>query len=321
MRMPRTWMCAYLAAVLFPPLQAEVIEPNPPPQFAYISFIAIDPTDHDRIYVAATQFPSQDIWRSDDAGVSWTYISPPGWNTDEAPLQVLDDGSVLASGAVEGEGGIYRSEDRGESWQRVSEPCCYDIISHPHNPNAVLATTAFGPGVMRSLDGGRSFEWLAPVPAYGPYVSTAVFAPDDLSTIYAATAYQGVFRSTDAGQSWHQAGSELSQIGIMSMVVDPTSPQRLFAGTAGNGLWRSVDGGDSWTLVDTGHSNGQIYALTFDASGVLYVGFYAWGISLMHSTDGGVTFQDSAPNLRDEALIAIEPHPSIKGRVYIGAQR
>jgi photosystem II stability/assembly factor-like uncharacterized protein len=86
-------------------------------------------------------------------------------------------------------------------------------------------------------------------------------APSDPNIVYAGAGDpisgslgNGMWKSTDAGKSWHHIGLE-DTVKIDSIVVDPTDPNLVLASALGDttrhggGVYRSTDGGQSWTNV------------------------------------------------------------------------
>jgi hypothetical protein len=63
----------------------------------------------------------------------------------------------------------------------------------------------------------------------------------------AATAGNGVFRSTDGGQQWNAANQGLTNLDVRTIAQQDGN---LFAGTFGNGVFRSSDHGFTWTGGD-----------------------------------------------------------------------
>jgi hypothetical protein len=133
-----------------------------------------------------------------------------------------------------------------------------------------------GRGIYKSLDGGTSFAPLAVVNAQGAKaVATPMLAlapgyrdAGPVRTVYAAVleAFQGqgtsntaggVFRSDDAGATWHAAGSGPLSGGATAVAVAPDG--RLFAGYLNGaagvqgtaGLLCSADGGATWQATCT----------------------------------------------------------------------
>ena len=86
-------------------------------------------------------------------------------------------------------------------------------------------------------------------------------APSDPNIVYAGAGDpiggslgNGMWKSTDAGKTWHHIGLE-ETVKIDSIVVDPTDPNLVLASALGDtthhggGVWRSTDGGQTWTSV------------------------------------------------------------------------
>ncbi|HEY2918543.1 MAG TPA: hypothetical protein VGK77_06040 [Candidatus Binatia bacterium] len=54
----------------------------------------------------------------------------------------------------------------------------------------------------------------------------------------------GLFKSTDAGNSWRQIGSELKN--LASVTVNPKSSNEVYVATADGKIFASADGGLKW---------------------------------------------------------------------------
>ena len=141
-----------------------------------------------------------------------------------------------------------------------------DIAVHPTNSDIIYAGAAEG-GVLRSVDAGQTWT---PVFDDQPSLSIGTLAidPNDPDVIYAGTgevnpgggsmAYggAGLFRSTNAGDSWEFVG--LPDSGSIGRIrIDPTDSDRIFVAVTGllwetndeRGVYRSVNGGASWERV------------------------------------------------------------------------
>jgi photosystem II stability/assembly factor-like uncharacterized protein len=90
--------------------------------------------------------------------------------------------------------------------------------------------------------------------------------PGDPSTIYAATASGGLWKSTNLGTTWAPLFDDQPVSTFGDLAISPSNPQVVWAGTGeqnnrqstswGNGVYRSVDGGSTWThlgLEETRH--------------------------------------------------------------------
>jgi len=175
-----------------------------------------------------------------------------------------------------------------------------------------------------SQNGGKRFTPASKgLPSNVPVLALAVH-PESPSNVYAGTQ-AGIFRSTDAGESWRSVGAR--NIPITAIAFDPKRSSTLYAtgSVFGSFLFKSVDSGENWTLFPitaNGLSFFQVDALAVDPtnSSILYVG---GGSLLLKSTDGGASWSRFENGLALNATvriyaIAVDPtNPSI---VYVTIQ-
>ena len=90
--------------------------------------------------------------------------------------------------------------------------------------------------------------------------------PDDPSTIYAATASGGLWKTTNKGTTWKPLFDDQPVSTFGDVAIAPSNPDVVWAGTGeqnnrqstswGNGVYRSTNGGETWThlgLEETRH--------------------------------------------------------------------
>jgi photosystem II stability/assembly factor-like uncharacterized protein len=85
-------------------------------------------------------------------------------------------------------------------------------------------------------------------------------------TILVGTPGQGVFRSTDEGESWTRGsiGQALhSDAIIRTLALHPAKPESVYAGSD-LGLYRSDDAGATWRLLDTPMNHQAVWSIAFD---------------------------------------------------------
>jgi photosystem II stability/assembly factor-like uncharacterized protein len=95
-------------------------------------------------------------------------------------------------------------------------------------------------------DGG---VWSSLMGPEGGTISALAVDPQNPQNIYAGT-FSGVFKSTNGGQTWINAGLS-SMYRIQALTIDPTNPSVLYAGTEGYGGYKSTDAGINWKALDT----------------------------------------------------------------------
>jgi hypothetical protein len=121
-----------------------------------------------------------------------------------------------------------------------------------------------------SPPGDPNFYTIGGGPLPGAPVTRIVPASADGQTAYVTFAgYLGspsrhVFRTTNGGLSFTNISSNLPDVPVLAMAVDPTDPNDLFVGTD-VGVFRSVNGGASWAGFNSGLPNVPVYDLKFHA--------------------------------------------------------
>lgn len=138
-------------------------------------------------------------------------------------------------------------------WQRTfphfaADPDAYrTALAQAHALRAAAKHDVFG-----------TWEPAGPVNIGGRIVDLA-FDPSDPGTIYAAAATGGLFKSTDAGRTWHPLFDDQAVLNMGDVAVDPHRPQTIYVGTgeangghnnfAGGGVYKSTDGGRTWSFA------------------------------------------------------------------------
>ena len=207
-----------------------------------------------------------------------------------------------------------------------------NVAFDPQNPQTVYAAQANQ--VWRSSDGGDTFSQLSTVVANGSVLALAV-DPKDSNTLYAAVNPQGVFKSSDGGQTWVAVNNGITvlnngAVDAFGVVTDPNIPKVVFA-TTEVGLFRSEDGGVSWTAVKIGLAPDLPSFFTqptfpgplaFDLAnpGVAYINFAFGSTGLVaKSTDDGKTFIaiPQVPEQSGAGQVALDPGQP--GAVFVAA--
>jgi photosystem II stability/assembly factor-like uncharacterized protein len=139
-----------------------------------------------------------------------------------------------------------------------------DIAFDPVDSRTFYVALATG-GLMKTTDGGGSFKSTF---EHEPVASTGAvaLAPSNPKVVWLGTGEandrnssgwgNGVYRSTDAGESWTHAGLPASKA-IARIVVHPTEPDTAWVAAAGDlwapsserGIYKTTDGGKTWKPV------------------------------------------------------------------------
>jgi photosystem II stability/assembly factor-like uncharacterized protein len=198
-----------------------------------IGGLAIDPTNENRVFVAALGHPY-------------------GPNTER---------------------GVYRTIDGGNSWEKVlyfdENTGAIQVTIDPNNPQIVFADMWAGrqgpwengawngkeSGLFKSTDGGTTWKKMTkglPTTEQGLGRIGFCIAPSDSKRMYAtvdAGKEGGIYRSDDAGETWVKMQSDERYWGrgsdFAEIKVDPKNPDIVYS--ANVVTWKSTDGAKSWT--------------------------------------------------------------------------
>ncbi len=203
-------------------------------------------------------------------------------------------------------GGLVMTEDDGKSWKPVSNSIGEAAVTHilvdpsGNNGAGILYACAFGKGVYKSSDEGRSwtvknngiegkepFAWRITLNEKHHELFLVVCRRSDDGSI--GNQNDGaVYRSSDGAESWTKMNLPSGTNGPMSIMTDPQKRGHIlmsawgrispgqFAPDTGGGIFLSTDNGSTWTnVLDTDqhihditydHRNGTFYACGFNGS-------------------------------------------------------
>lgn len=215
-------------------------------------------------------------------------------------------------------GGIMTTEDSGNSWQAVSNDIGEAAITHviidlSSNKQArTLYACAFGKGVYKSVDGGKSwvqknngiegeepYAWRMTINSKNGELFLVKIRRSDDGSI--GNEMDGaIYRSQDKAESWVKMSLPPGTNGPTGILADPENSDRLllsawgrttrdqFSPDYGGGVFLSEDNGKKWKQVIIKDQN--IHDITFDGRNNTY---YACGFngSAYRSEDKGVTWK------------------------------
>jgi hypothetical protein len=161
---------------------------------------------------------------------------------------------------------VYRSTNRAQSWTAISP----DLTDGPGTGNVTFGTITTvavaesdpqviwagtdDANVWCTFDGGANW-WRTDATLPERWVTRVAIDPTDATVSY--VTFSGfrwddplphVFRSTDYGASWTDVSSDLPEMPVNDIVIDPQRPARLFVATD-LGVYVSEDTGGSWSAL------------------------------------------------------------------------
>ena len=181
------------------------------------------------------------ILTSDGTRDKWDVSGPhfAGWEIYHINGSPVDQNRLYASQTSSWFGQVMqRSNDGGKTWEAVGNEFTYDGV----------------PGTHMWYDG-------TPHPWEFKRVWHLEPSLSDPDTVYAGVEDAALFRTTDGGASWHElsglrkhgsgAGWQpgAGGLGLHTIILDPSNPQRIIIAISAAGVFRTDDGGDHWSAI------------------------------------------------------------------------
>ena len=205
----------------------------------------------------------------------------------------------------------------------------------PATPSSATAPTTAQPQGVHSLDAGalKGMRWRNIGPFRGGRALAVTGVPGKPYLFYFGAVAGGVWKTTDAGQTWSPIFDGQPTAAIGAIAVAPSNPDVIYVGsgeaalrgdiTWGNGVYRSGDGGKSWSHVGLEDSR-QIGAVVVDPRNpdtVLVAAMgHAFGPNpqrgVFRTTDGGKTWTRTLFLNADTGAIDVTLDPSDPNTVY-----
>ncbi|HSR50333.1 MAG TPA: glycosyl hydrolase [Acidobacteriota bacterium] len=206
-----------------------------------------------------------------------------------------------------------------------------------------------GGGVWKTLDGGDSWRNVSDGFFKSGSIGAVAVADSDPNVVYVGTGEapfrgvmsssgDGVYKSTDAGQTWTHIGLDKTRQ-ISAIRIHPRDPNVVYVAAQGSpwgdsevrGIYRSQDGGGTWEKVLYVDERSGASDLSIDPTNprILYAAFWdhrrkPWrvisggpGSSIHKSSDGGDTWKQLSKGLPEEmGKIGVAVSPARPQRVW-----
>jgi photosystem II stability/assembly factor-like uncharacterized protein len=185
----------------------------------------------------------------------YPYFGTPGktnWNRGNGWVLDLAVDPVHSNVVYSSAGGVRKSTDGGHTWKSVLGPQLKRI-----------SVTSYG----------RTWKNVLSPQSKWRSATRIAIAPTRPESIYAITHDRrgtGIYKSANAGQTWHRTGSPDSSLPLSccgdsmdALAVDPGNPQTVYA-DVGNTVLRTTNGGANWKPMAQGLPANSVTSLAAD---------------------------------------------------------
>lgn len=248
--------------------------------------------------------------RSDNGGGTWA-TKQTGLNTGDrsqfyVPVEIDPTASaVLYLGTYR----LYRTASRGDSWSTISG----DLSVNPTDPNSTGSLSAIGIAktdgnviytgssnaqvyVTSNLGGLWTNRTAAPLPMR--FVTSIAVHPTSADVAFVAysgfddpnSGFGHVFKTSNRGVSWTDVTSNLPDIPVNQITIDPVSPQMIYLATD-IGPYASTNGGQTWRRYAGAFPNVATFEIAVQQPNLLFAAthgrgmFQAFGCTASGTTD------------------------------------
>jgi photosystem II stability/assembly factor-like uncharacterized protein len=288
-----------------------------------------------------------------DGELEWQYTDSDPLNGGTFAFETLDDSTAY----IDEIRVVGQLSNTSLTWVRTGGPLGglgYDVRMRPDNPNFMYVTDAWA-GVFISSNGGQTWypsnqgistrtgESGDAIPVF-----CLTIDPHDNDIIWIGTQnVRGIFKSTDAGQTWVQKDNgvvEYEGITFRGLTVDPRSSDIVYAAAEISSyawssqvqqgrefdktkgvVYKTIDGGENWTAVWRGNNLARYIWIDPRNSDVLYISTGIFdreaansdhttnkpgGEGILKSIDGGQTWQSVNNGLSNLYVGTLFMHPT-----------
>jgi photosystem II stability/assembly factor-like uncharacterized protein len=221
-----------------------------------VTALAFHPTDALTMYVGTAD---GHVFRTTDGGTPWVYASTPVSAVRE--LIVNPHGAHEVWAIPDGWFGdpcevVPRSTDADlASWTPAALPAeantCDLAVSFSPAVSGTIYVASEGNGFI-TTDGGGAWAPFGPASAQAGAFTPH---PTDPDIIYMANTIEGVWKTTDGGETWEVANEDLAAVFPKHLEIVPDRPQIVYAVDLPNRLFRGTRGGEAWQSVSISTAN------------------------------------------------------------------
>jgi photosystem II stability/assembly factor-like uncharacterized protein len=269
-------------------------------------FALVQAPSDPKIFIAGTL---EGVFRSSDAGATWTSISPPG-NKEIHEVESLAVHPLNPDIIYAGTWHLpWKTSDGGKTWENIKQGVIDDsdvfsIIIDPTSPSVVYASACSG--IYKSETAGSLFHKIQGIPATARRTRKLKQDPAHRDTVYAGTT-EGLYKTTDGGKTFQRMTGP--DVIVNDVWIDPDNPNRILLATDRSGVLASDDAAVTFTASNHGFTARKVEALLVDSGNPakIYAGVAndkSYGGAFV-STDGGEEWKQIEDGLGGRDVFAL----------------
>ena len=263
------------------------------------------------------------VFRSTDAGLTWTLISPPG-NNEMRDIESVainpQNTNILFAGTWHLP---WKSEDGGKNWRNIKQGLIVDsdvfsIILDPVDPNVTFLSACSG--IYKSENAGELFHKIQGIPMTARRTRKLLQDPVNRQVVYAGTT-EGLYKTVDGGKTFQRMTGP--DVIVNDVYVDPSDTEHVLLATDRSGVLYSRDGAKSFIATNDGFSGRKVEALLVDGANParLFAGVAndkSYG-GVFASSDGGTSWEHVGAGLNEGDVFALAQ--AADGTILAGTNR
>src|SRR3954451_3251590 len=279
---------------------------------------------------------------SDGKRQKWQINGPHfgGWELYHVKGSPVDPNRIYASQSSGWFGQIIqRPDDGGKTWHQPGTPAGEATTTPEGMPKAESNKFVYdtSPQTGKPL---TTHQWYDGTQHPWEFKRVWHLEPSlsDPEAVYAGVEDAAFFRSTDGGKNWHELAALRAAhgekwapgaggLGLHTILIDPTNPNRIYIAISSAGTFRTDDGGKTWKTITRGlHSkyipdpNAEVghcvhrIALNKARPNTLFMQKH-WDV--MRSDDAGDNWRKISGNLPSDFGFPIDVHAHQPDTVYV----
>ncbi|NER79668.1 MAG: hypothetical protein F6K42_08810 [Leptolyngbya sp. SIO1D8] len=238
-----------------------------------LNSLAIAPGDLPVLFATTS---GDGLYRSADGGNTWKTVNNGLASLDLRWVEVSPANSQLAFTQTHN-GRLYRTDNGGTQWTAVLTDTPANTLAFSQSDALLLLGDDQGT-LWQSEDNGNSWQEMAQLPAAGAIQKIVVTADGAVGQIiYVGTALDGVYQSSDRGQTFIPMNDGLTDLRIQDLLVTPNNLVIISTWEAGAWQWDSAQA--QWQEMAQGLTRDK------QAYGMEVPHFYELAVSPAYGTD------------------------------------